>query len=577
MPKPSATRQHAPQTAARSRRPAGALASRDGLNALRRLAGNRAALSASGGARLGGRSAVGGLVAGGSGLKVLPPGGAPERQADRAADRALSGETRRGSAPGTQIPKLSAGTAGRGHRVSGDLSRRISSRSGGGRQLAGHVRRGIEPRFGVDFGRVRIHTDVEAGRMAKSIGAEAFTVGRDVYFAPGKFTPETRSGRQRLAHELSHTVQQSGLSRGLGSRGRPSLGTPSALAIQGLISAELFKKYIKDFDRDELDDGGSGKGLTRLPKIIESLEAYHNAREDDDGSKGARKTREGHLDKLISRCRKFVNWYGYSGDIAQAVYELYDDARFEAGDRYERSDIMAGIEKKDRLEKAALSDKLEYGVRVYAWIGNPLYAKFAKERSRLITKKKLNPFNTTDSSDIKISAATTIIDTYRGDLKDEERQKAIEALLKADCGHTWVGLERRYKETGELADELTYGFWPSERVHPTQAVKGMVRHPDTVHRGDSPLRTKYSVVGQSNYLKAMREAERWRKAPPTYKMVERNCTTFGRDVARKAGADFPDSYWTVPIVGGDIWNPNDLFDALGESLETTERKKSTEI
>lgn len=573
---PQSTRAQAPKTSARSAR-RGALTSREGLQSLRRLASNRAALSASGGPRLGGRSAVGGMTSGGSGLKVLPPGGAPERQADRAADRALAGETRKGPAPGMQIPKLSAGTAGRGHRVSGDLSQRISSRSGGGRQLSGHVRRSIEPRFGVDFGRVRIHTDAEAGRMAKSIGAEAFTVGRDVYFAPGKFTPETRSGRQRLAHELSHTVQQSGLSRGLGSRGRPSLGTPSALAIQGLISAELFKDYIKDFDRDELDDGGSGKGLTRLPKIIESLEAYHNAREADDGSKGSRKAREGHLNKLIDRCSKFVGWYGYVGDIPQAVYELYDDAKFEAGRRYDRSEVFERVEARDRLKKAALSDKLEYGVRVYAWIGNPLYAKFAKERSRLITKKKLNPFDHTESGELKTKAATTIIDTYRGDLKDEERTKAIEALLKADCGHTWVGLERRYKETGELADELTYGFWPSERVHPTQAVKGDVRHPDNAHRSDTPLRQKYTVVSQSNYLKALREAERWRKAPPTYKMVERNCTTFGRDVARKAGADFPDSYWTVPIVGGDIWNPNDLFDALGEELVSTERKKSTEI
>jgi len=547
----------------------GLLGGRDGLARLRRLAGNRSAIRALDGPRLGGRSAVGGPVIGGPGLKVLSPTGRPEHEADRAADRALAHRPGRGSPGGGEsgsgpgIPKLSAGMASRGHRVSADFSSRISARSGGGRPLMGHVRRSVEPGFGVDFGRVRIHTDRAAGTMARSIGADAFTVGRDVYFAPGKFAPESRSGRQRLAHELSHTVQQSGLARGLGGQGRPGLGTASAVAIQGLISKALFLELCKGHDPADLEE--EGKGESRYHKILESLEGYHTARESDDGSKGSRKAREAHLRKLIDRCRKFTDWYGYGEGIPTAVWELMDDAEFEAGHRWERSSVMAGLERKDRLEKAALSDKLRYGVRVYAWIGDPLYAKFAKERSKLITRKKLNPFNTTDSKEIRTTAATTIIDSYRSELKDEARTKAIEALEGSACGHTWVGLERHYKETGERADQLTYGFWPSERVHPTQAVKGMVRHPDSVHAGDSPLRTRYTEVSQSNYVKAMQEAERWRSAPPTYKMVERNCTTFGRDVARKAGVDFPDSYWTVPIVGGDIWNPNDLFDAFEET------------
>src|SRR5262249_3364902 len=40
----------------------------------------------------------------------------------------------------------------------------------------------MEPRFGHDFSRVRVHTDTEAAASARSVGARAYTVGRNVVF-----------------------------------------------------------------------------------------------------------------------------------------------------------------------------------------------------------------------------------------------------------------------------------------------------------------------------------------------------------------------------------------------------------
>jgi Domain of unknown function (DUF4157) len=65
-------------------------------------------------------------------------------------------------------------------------------------------------RFGQDLGRVRIHADAQAGESARLLQSEAYTVGRDIAFAPGKYQPETIAGRQLLAHELTHVVQQRG-------------------------------------------------------------------------------------------------------------------------------------------------------------------------------------------------------------------------------------------------------------------------------------------------------------------------------------------------------------------------------
>jgi hypothetical protein len=66
----------------------------------------------------------------------------------------------------------------------------------------------LETRMGHDFTNVRIHADSRAAELSRGVGALAFTVGRDIYFDDGRFSPETDSGKRLLAHELAHTVQQ---------------------------------------------------------------------------------------------------------------------------------------------------------------------------------------------------------------------------------------------------------------------------------------------------------------------------------------------------------------------------------
>jgi hypothetical protein len=66
----------------------------------------------------------------------------------------------------------------------------------------------MEPRFGHDFSRVRVHTDAKAAESARTVSALAYTVGRDVVFARERYRPATTNGRRLLAHELTHVVQQ---------------------------------------------------------------------------------------------------------------------------------------------------------------------------------------------------------------------------------------------------------------------------------------------------------------------------------------------------------------------------------
>jgi uncharacterized protein DUF4157 len=78
----------------------------------------------------------------------------------------------------------------------------------GGAPLPAPVRGFMEPRFGAGFGNVRVHTGEAAAQQSAALGAHAFTVGEHVFFGRGKFQPQSAGGRELIAHELTHTIQQ---------------------------------------------------------------------------------------------------------------------------------------------------------------------------------------------------------------------------------------------------------------------------------------------------------------------------------------------------------------------------------
>jgi uncharacterized protein DUF4157 len=79
-----------------------------------------------------------------------------------------------------------------------------------GQPLDAATRGFMEPRFGHDFSRVRVHTDEHAAASARAVSALAYTVSQNIVFGRGQHRPQTREGQKLLAHELSHVVQQSG-------------------------------------------------------------------------------------------------------------------------------------------------------------------------------------------------------------------------------------------------------------------------------------------------------------------------------------------------------------------------------
>jgi len=77
-----------------------------------------------------------------------------------------------------------------------------------GMPLDRQTRSFMESHIGFDFSKVKIHADPQAAVAAKGMGALAYTVGDNIVFGAGQYSPETSEGKKLIAHELTHTIQQ---------------------------------------------------------------------------------------------------------------------------------------------------------------------------------------------------------------------------------------------------------------------------------------------------------------------------------------------------------------------------------
>jgi Domain of unknown function (DUF4157) len=119
-----------------------------------------------------------------------------------------------------------------------------------GRPLDTSARKFFEPRFGQDFSRVRVHTDARADESARSVNALAYTVGNDIVFQSGQYSPQSATGSRLLAHELTHTIQQAGMPQ--------SVVSPFRIG-----PADDAHEREADAQAARVVDGGSPQVLTR--------------------------------------------------------------------------------------------------------------------------------------------------------------------------------------------------------------------------------------------------------------------------------------------------------------------------
>jgi hypothetical protein len=153
-------------------------------------------------------------------LAINQPGDACEQEADRVAEQVMQmvAPELPETPPGYQHAQLGANdlpTRNVASKPSLNEATSTPSRvdellsTNEGQPLDDSTRAFMEPRFGHDFSRIRIHTDQRATDSTRSVNALAYTVGQHVVFGDRQYAPETNQGKKLLAHELTHVVQQS--------------------------------------------------------------------------------------------------------------------------------------------------------------------------------------------------------------------------------------------------------------------------------------------------------------------------------------------------------------------------------
>ncbi|MGI0485216.1 DUF4157 domain-containing protein [Pantanalinema rosaneae CENA516] len=155
-------------------------------------------------------------------LEVGEPGDMYEQEADRTAFQVVDRIEQQSSKPSSLQQK--AATAGslkiqplvqtqavsRPAKASAGIEQSIESHRGGGEALSGDIREPMEQQFGADFGAVRVHTDANSDTLNRSLNSQAFTTKNDIFFKKDAYNPGSRAGKELIAHELTHVVQQSG-------------------------------------------------------------------------------------------------------------------------------------------------------------------------------------------------------------------------------------------------------------------------------------------------------------------------------------------------------------------------------
>jgi hypothetical protein len=189
-----------------------------------------------------------------------------ESEADRIADQvvAMRNTVGAGSAPLADVPP-----------VVNEVLRSA------GRPLDAVVRTFMEPRFGYDFSQVRVHTDRRAAESAESIHALAYTAGQDIVFSHNTYAPSTHHGRELLAHELAHTIQQRG-----------SGGIPPSPAPDGIFesSADAAGRAVPNGQSISADFPACGFGLApslATPEVYNDEDLFRAIQETSDRLKQA--------------------------------------------------------------------------------------------------------------------------------------------------------------------------------------------------------------------------------------------------------------------------------------------------
>lgn len=297
--------------------------------------------------RAAGNRTVCGLLAGAQAkLEVGAAGDVFEREADESARHVvqrLSGSDVAAMPGGYQrqsvtVHRREAGSP-EGGEVSAETEAAIRRAGQHGTPLAPGVRRQMDSAFGADFSQVRLHDGPDASGLNATLGARAFTVGSDIYFRDGLPDMSRRDGQELLAHELTHTIQQSG-SRVVQ---RVTVGErPFAEGYSTLIGTPEWRKAANSFERrlgayaygHPRSKAAAQAAVTRLAEVLRGYynndfadlnELWRTAFFKDDTSSA------GQVGKELTNDEQLKLLFHGDGNLRELMTAFYNAAYYNSG------------------------------------------------------------------------------------------------------------------------------------------------------------------------------------------------------------------------------------------------------
>jgi hypothetical protein len=250
-------------------------------------------------------------------LKVGRADDPEEGQADRMAELALRKISGSENA-NTALRKSSIDDPLGGTAVDSSVESQIQSKLGSGSSLRDREASGFSNAYGVDLSGVRIHNDSVADELNRSLQADAFTVGSDVFFRGGLYQPGTGAGDHLLGHELAHVAIQSG--HGLER-------------MRSKVEAKRSESAGRHGPVDILRNATAG----HVPEIRRTKEDGDQANADDSGAEKSKKKRRNAISiPNLMTLEEFTkqtkgnwpaHWYENASDVLKQKLKAYHEKK----------------------------------------------------------------------------------------------------------------------------------------------------------------------------------------------------------------------------------------------------------
>jgi Domain of unknown function (DUF4157) len=261
-----------------------------------------------------------------------------ERVADQMADAALRNLGSYDEAgPSAIARQASMDDPLGGTEVDNDVQRKIDSKRGGGRALGERESTSFSDSYGVDLSGVRVHADSEADQLSRSLQADAFTTGNDIFFRQGKYQPGTSEGDRLIGHELAHVATESGGA----ARSIHRFMTPDSFAtltnegmwtskdkaqttIEAML-AELDKLKVKS----QIPDTNLAAAISKIDGMIRIAKAWKTDHEDENGKADANRAKRyaGFVQFIARAEQEIAVLKGRSSGAAEKAAAMPADAR----------------------------------------------------------------------------------------------------------------------------------------------------------------------------------------------------------------------------------------------------------